>query len=100
MSIELHLNQQILALRVIERALHSPEGWSFRVGGCTEHVQVITSPDAVALWGTLDPGGAEILHVEVYHDDDLLLVRPLEVPDPERKVEIEWVFALEHYVDR
>jgi hypothetical protein len=94
-DIELVLNQHLLALRLIERALHSTAKWSFRCNGTTVPAQVTVTEIGVSFWGVLPASGANSITIDVFDGPDLVWVRTVEVPDPSRRVEIEWTFALD-----
>lgn len=94
-DIELVLNQHLMALRLVERALHSTGRWSFRCNGTTVPAQVMVNEIGVSFWGVLPAPGAHTITIDVLDGDDLVWVRTVEVPDPSRRVEIEWTFALD-----
>jgi hypothetical protein len=64
-----NVNRNLMALRLIERAMHEPTGWTVRYGGITVPVQVIVSDAGVTFWAAIPAGlgdrtavGAAICH--------------------------------------
>ena len=94
-DIELVLNQHLMALRLVERALHSTERWQFRCNGVAVPAQVTVTDIGVSFWGVLPAPGATTVTIDELNDGDLVWVRTVDTPDPSRRVEIEWTFALD-----
>ena len=94
-DIALILNQHLTALRLVERALHDPAGWTFRMGEHVTDVQVTISDFGVSFWGLLPAPGATVVAIDVLHRNELVWARVVEVPDPAGRIEVEWVFGIE-----
>jgi hypothetical protein len=87
-DIALILNQHLTALRLVERALHDSDGWTFRMGEHAANVQVTVSDFGVSFWGLLPAPGATVVAIDVLHRDELVWARVVEVPDPAGRMEI------------
>lgn len=94
-DIQLILNQHLTALRLVERAMHDPSGWTFRMGEHTTNAQVTVSDFGVSFWGLLPAPGATVVAIDVLHRDELVWARVVEVPDPAGRIEVEWTWAVE-----
>lgn len=97
-ALEMHLNQHLLMLRLMERSVHSPEGdWRLRFDDQEIRLQVVVSDFAVSLWAILPPFATPSVTVDVLCDEDHLWTRTIEVPEG-CATELEWTFAMNPYV--
>lgn len=91
-ALEQHLNQHLLMLRLVERAVHRPTNWTLRVDGVHQPLQVVVSDVAVSFWAVIPPCATPSVMVDVYQGDDHLWTRTIEVPEGCAS-ELEWTFS-------
>jgi hypothetical protein len=94
-NLELAINQHLTALRVVERAVHVPWGWTMRAGGYWLGAQVIVSDFGVTFWCAFPPLGEGNVMAELLHKDEVVWCREFALPGGDQGSELEWTFSVD-----
>lgn len=95
MALDELVNTNILALGLIERALHDQSGWLFVCGDEVSDVEIVFTDEALTMSAVFEHAAHDESIISIFHHEQLVWSRPVDHSGG--AFTVEWTWHVENY---